>query len=139
MLWSQAKIITNELNCIVCFLWCCLSDPAKDWEKKDKNWEVIGTIGKNIVYYYIPWDPPKISLVILLTVYHTIFIMLVWIIWYWINWLYLSGYFSLFSSIVSSYCILYSFWYYKGNSALQFLTGVNALNVSFHIVDSFSG
>ena len=28
---------------------------------------------------------PKISLVILITVYQTILIMLVWRIWYWIN------------------------------------------------------
>ena len=28
---------------------------------------------------------PKVSLVILLTVYHTIFMMLVQRIWYWIN------------------------------------------------------
>ena len=28
---------------------------------------------------------PKISLVILLNIYHIVFVMLVWRIWYWIN------------------------------------------------------
>ena len=48
------------------------------------------------------FDPftPKISLVILLTVYHTVLVMFVWRIWYWINLYSLSFYFSLLSSLV---------------------------------------
>ena len=48
------------------------------------------------------FDPftPKISLVILLTVCHTVLVMFVWRIWYWINLHSLSFYFSLFSSLV---------------------------------------
>ena len=43
---------------------------------------------------------PKISSVILLTVCQTILIMLVWRIWYLINWYSHNWYFSLFSSLV---------------------------------------
>ena len=43
---------------------------------------------------------PKISLVILLTVCHTVLMMFVWRIWYWINLHSLNLYFYLFSSLV---------------------------------------
>ena len=55
------------------------------------------------------FDPftTKISLVILLTVCHTVLVMFVWRIWYWINLYSLSFYFSLFSSVV---CYSFSFF-----------------------------
>ena len=52
---------------------------------------------------------PKISLIILLTVCHTIHIMLVWRIWNWINPQSPDWYFPLFSSLV--WLIFY--WYCK--------------------------
>ena len=48
---------------------------------------------------------PKILIEILLTVCHTILVMLVWRIWYWINLLSPNWYFSLFLSLV--WLILY--------------------------------
>ena len=46
------------------------------------------------------FDPftPKVSLVILLTVCHTVLVMLVWRIWYWINLYSLSFYFFIIIS-----------------------------------------
>ena len=52
---------------------------------------------------------PKITLAILFTVYHTVLVMLVWRIWYWINLYSLNLYFSLFSSLVC----LTLYWYCK--------------------------
>ena len=52
---------------------------------------------------------PKISLVILFTVCHTVLVILVWRIWYWINLYSLNWYFSLFSSLV---CLIL-YWYCK--------------------------
>ena len=44
------------------------------------------TLGE-VVSYHLLFNPstPKISLVILLTVYCTVLVMLVWRIWFWIN------------------------------------------------------
>ena len=39
---------------------------------------------KAMKFLIIPLTP-KISLVILLNIYHIVFVMLVWRIWYWIN------------------------------------------------------
>ena len=50
---------------------------------------------------------PKIILVILLTVCHTVLVMLVWRNWYWINLQSPNWYFSLFSSLV---CLIL-YWY----------------------------
>ena len=50
---------------------------------------------------------PKISLVIPLTVCHTVLVMFVWRIWSWINSFSLNLYFSLFSSLV---CLIL-YWY----------------------------
>ena len=43
---------------------------------------------------------PKILSVILLTISHTVLVMLVWRIWYWMSLLSPNWYFSLFSSLV---------------------------------------
>ena len=51
----------------------------------------------------------KISLIILLTVCHTVLVMLVWRIWFWINLYSLNFYFSLISSLV---CLIL-YWYCK--------------------------
>ena len=139
MLWSQAKIVISELNCTVCFLWYCLSDPAKDWEKKDKNCDVIGTIGKKyslLLYslrssqdlisnspYCLPYNFYNFSLD------HLILDQL--IIPWWIFFIIL---------IICLHRIAYCIHFGIIREILpKSLTGVNALNVSFHIVDSFSG
>ena len=56
----------------------------------------------------------KISLVILLTVCHTVLVMLVWRIWFWINLYSLNFYFSLISSLV---CLIL-YWYCTGKFCL---------------------
>ena len=73
---------------------------------------------------------PKITLtrkfLVLLTVKHTILIMLVWRIWYWINKL-SPNWFSFFSSLI--WLILHSFDIVGRNSFLQFPFSV----IVFHL------
>ena len=52
--------------------------------KRVKIWEKMLQLTNNLPFYINPLTP-KISLVILLTVCHTIHMILIWRIWYWIN------------------------------------------------------
>ena len=70
-------------------------------------------------------------LIILLTVCHTVLVMLVWIIWYWINLESLNWYFSLFSSLV---CLVL-----KGEILSWLLTGVKGLNIADQLGRTFVG
>ena len=65
---------------------------------------------------------PKISLVILLTVCHTVLVMFVWRIWCWINSFSLNLYFSLFSSFV---CLIL-YWYCEEKFYLGHLWELNS-------------
>ena len=64
---------------------------------------------------------PKISLVILLTICHTVLMTFVWRIWRWINSFSLNLYFSLFSSLV---CLIL-YWYCQEKFYLGHLWELN--------------
>ena len=74
-------------------------------------------------------------LVILLTVCHTVHVMLVWRIWYWINLQSHNWYFSLFSSLVCLVIVLIL----KGEILSWLLTGVKGLNIADQLGRTFVG
>ena len=78
--------------------WCCLATMVPTLTK------IIMFVLRTNLKSFNPFIP-KISLVILLTVYHTILLMLVWRIWYWMNYNYPNWYFPLVHHLSAWYCI----------------------------------
>ena len=110
LLWTITWLSMREWNLRVLFIKCCSCTSCVFlvlitfwhhlWSKTEQTHWAMWNLFINPL-------TPKISLVILLTVCHTVLVMLVWRIWDWINLKSPNWYFSLFSSLV---CLILH-WY----------------------------
>ena len=77
---NDSSQLINFFSCLTTSVLALLSVPALSIKHKGKKFKSASTLP-----CYVNPLTPKISLVILLTVCQTVLVMLVWKIWYWIN------------------------------------------------------